>query len=215
MSDILPFINSRILMQLTGCVLALFLTACTTSNQQSLGVGVSPTPSSTTAPAKPNPTGDASTQTALASVAESSTPSQTAVLGVASPDDSSKNTTEITRVGFLPITGAPQKAVSSLSRALGSVSKQHKIGIAGNGDKSVDYQLKGYMSALNEGPRTTVTFYWDVLDKSGRRLYRINGFEQENGAKSNPWDGVSNATMQKIANRTMGSFAKWVKRKGA
>lgn len=200
-------------MQLTGCVLALSLAACTTSNQESLGVGVSPTASSNTAPADTNT--DANTQTALAPVSGNITASQAAALGVTSPDNSSKSAALITRVGFLPITGAPQKAVSSLSRALGTVSKQYKIGIAGNGDNTAQYQLKGYMSALNEGPRTTVTFYWDVLDRSGKRLYRINGFEQENGAKSNPWDGVSNATMQRIANRTMGSFANWVKRKGA
>ncbi len=193
--------------------MALSLAACTTSNQESLGVGVSPTASSTTAPVDTNT--DANTQTALAPVSGNATPSQAAALGVTSPENSSNSATQIARVGFLPITGAPQKAVSSLSRALGSVSKQYKIGIAGNGDNSVQYQLKGYMSALNEGPRTTVTFYWDVLDRSGKRLYRINGFEQENGAKSNPWDGVSNATMQRIANRTMGSFSNWVKRKGA
>ena len=202
-------------MQLTGCVLALSLAACTTSNQESLGVGVSPTASSTTAPVDANTNTDANTQTALAPVSEDTSPSQAAAIGVTSPENSSKSATQIARVGFLPITGAPQKAVSSLSRALGNVSKQYKIGIAGNGDNSVQYKLKGYMSALNEGPRTTVTFYWDVLDRSGKRLYRINGFEQENGAKSNPWDGVSNATMQRIANRTMDSFSNWVKRKGA
>ncbi len=194
--------------------MALSLAACTTSNQESLGVGVSPTANSTTAPEETNTNTDASTKTALAPAAENTTPAQAAVLGVTSPEDSPTSSAQIARVGFLPITGAPQKAVSSLSRALGSVSKQYEIGIVGNGDNSAQYQLKGYMSALNEGPRTTVTFYWDVLDKSGKRLYRINGFEQENGAKSNPWDGVSNATMQRIASRTMGSFSNWVKRKG-
>lgn len=193
--------------------MALSLAACTTSNQESLGVGLSPTASSTTAPANTN--SDANTQTALAPVDGNTTPSQAAALGVTSPENSPKSAAQIARVGFLPITGAPQRAVSSLSRALGNVSKRHKIGIAGNGDKSAQYQLKGYMSALNEGQRTTVTFYWDVLDRSGKRLYRINGFEQEKGAKSNPWDGVSSATMQRIANRTMGSFFNWVKRKGA
>ena len=211
----MPLINSRILMQLTGCALALFLAACTTSNQQSFGVDTSPTASSTTAAVDTKTNINASSQTALAPVAGNPTPSQAAVLGVTSPEDSSKPAAQITRIGFLPITGAPQKAVSSLSQALGNVSTQYNVGIAGSGDKSAEYQLKGYMSALNEGPRTTVTFYWDVLDRSGRRLYRINGFEQENGAKTNPWDGVSNATMQRIANRTMGSFANWVKRKGA
>ena len=151
--------------------MALSLASCTTSNQESLGVGVSPTASSTAASVDTNNNAGANTQTALAPVSGNTTPSQAAVLGVTSPENSSKTATQITRVGFLPITGAPQKAVSSLSRALGNVSKQYKVGIAGNGDNSVQYQLKGYMSALNEGPRTTVTFYWDVLDRSGRRLY--------------------------------------------
>ena len=193
------------------------LGACTTSNQQSLGVGVLPSaqPAAATDTAAATTNTDANTQTALAPATDTPTPAEAAALGVASPENSAASASQIARVGFLPITGAPQSAVTTLSRALGNVSKQHRIGIAGNGDRTVKYQLKGYMSALNEGPRTTVTFYWDVLDRSGKRLYRINGFEQENGAKTNPWDGVSSATMQRIANRTMGSFAKWVKRKGA
>jgi len=189
--------------------------ACTTSNQEALGVGIGPSTTTASTSTDPNAGGETNTQTALAPATDTASPSQAAALGVTASDDANASSVQIAKVGFLPITGAPQKAVTSLSRAFGAVSKQHNVGIVGKGDARAQYQLKGYMSALNEGSRTTVTFYWDVLDRSGKRLYRINGFEQENGAKANPWDGVSNATMQRIANRTIGGFATWVKRKGA
>lgn len=201
---------------LTGLIVGgalLTVAGCTTSNQQALGVGVEPAPA--TASTDPATGGDASTQSALAATSGEPVPSVAAATGVAEPEKPAPIVNEIARVGFLPITGAPQSAVSSLSKALGTVSKLHNIGIAGASDQTVGYRLKGYMSALNEGSRTTVTFYWDVLDPSGKRLYRINGFEQEKGARKDPWQGVSNATIQRIANRTMGSFAQWVKRKGA
>lgn len=183
---------------------------CTTANQQSLGVGFEP---ATTAPAVstgPDTAGDA--QNALAPVDGGQSPSVAAVTSIAEPATAAP---VIANVGFLPITGAPKEVVASLSKALGASSKLHNIGIAGAGDMASTYQLKGYMSALNEGSRTTVTFYWDVLDRTGKRLYRINGFEQESGAKRDPWQGVSERTMQRIASRTMGSFANWIKRKGA
>ncbi len=200
----------------------LVITGCTTSNQQALGVGVKPEPKTAAAPAVPESTNPASngepaadnTQTALAPVSET-TPSETAVSNVAASGETAPTVTATSRVGFLPITGAPRNTVVSLSRALGTAAKQRNIAVSGTGTRNVNYQLKGYMSALNEGASTTVTFYWDVLDRSGRRLFRINGFERQNGARTDPWAGVSASTINRIANRTMSDLATWLKRKGA
>ncbi len=201
--------NSGNLIKLAVLGFLVVVAGCTTANQQSLGVGVEPAKSSATASTE---TGDATTQSALAATSGEPQPSAAAASGVAAQQPA---VPVIANVGFLPITGAPQSAVASLSKALGTSSKRNNIGVASVGGQAAKYQLKGYMSALNEGSRTTVTFYWDVLDRSGKRLYRINGFEQQSGAKKDPWQGVSDQTMQRIASRTMGSFATWVKRKGA
>jgi hypothetical protein len=187
-------------------LLVLVISGCTTSNQESLGVGVMPAVE--TAAATPT-ISDPDSQTALAPAADVLNPAANAANSVAMVSDPAAG--PVTKVGFLPITGAPQRTVSALSKALGDQSKRHAISITGAGDQSAEYRLKGYMSALNEGNSTTVTFYWDVLDKSNNRLYRINGFERDDGAKSDPWAGVSRTTMSRIAERTMDNLAGWLR----
>jgi len=185
-------------------MLLVVITGCTTSNQQALGVGVKSAAEPTAAPG-------ANIQTALAPTPGASNPAAVAASDVASLTSNPAAQPSSTKVGFLPITGAPQRTVSALSKALGTQSMQHAITIAGSNDRTADYRLKGYMSALNEGTSTTVTFYWDVLDKADNRLYRINGFERESGAKSDPWAGVTSQTMHRIAERTMNDLAGWLR----
>ncbi len=178
--------------------------ACTTGNQDALGVGAKPAAETTTAEQQQNPG-----QTALAGTGET-TPAASATVVAADGDAA----TTSARVSFLPITGAPQHAVSTLSKALGTESTKNNIILASADDQTSKYRMKGYLSALNEGSSTTVTFYWDVLDAGGRRLYRINGFEREGKASGDPWAAVSSATMHNIAVRTMSNLAGWIKRKG-
>jgi len=208
----LPRYNIALVAVVTLTVLA----GCTTANQQSLGVVVNPTAETTNAErtvadTDPVVAGDANTQVALAPATGEITPAATAVGDVVSKPEP----VYLSRVGFLPITGAPQGAVTSLSRSLSEQARQRNIAVSGSGDQNTNYRMKGYMSALNEGSSTTVTFYWDVLDNSGRRLFRINGFERQSGARSNPWAAVSQATYQRIASRTMNDLAIWLKRRGA
>jgi len=196
-------------------LMSLAISGCTTSNQQALGVGVEPAPKTASAPAEATTPQNGEATAALAPATSDPTPAESAASSVAAADASKENTTVLARVGFLPVTGAPQRTVTDLSRSLSKQSKLHRIEVAGSNDQSAQYRLKGYMSALNEGTSTTVTFYWDVLDKSGSRLYRINGFERENGASADPWAGVSRETTARIASRTMNELAGWLKRKGA
>jgi len=216
--DTLAIIKTETILRSAVFALLLVVAGCTTANQQALGVGLEPSTTTATASSETHISGEPTTQTALAPTSGELQPSATAAAAIAAPQPTGPT---LANVGFLPITGAPQSAVATLSKALGASSKLHNIGVAsagaitGAGGQSAVYQMKGYMSALNEGSKTTVTFYWDVLDRSGKRLYRINGFEQESGAKKDPWQGVSERTMQRIASRTMGSFANWVKRRGA
>lgn len=186
-------------------VLLFVVAGCTTANQQSLGVSLQPTTSASQVETVASV--DEDPASALASP-EHLSPAENAVLEVASVEVSK----DTVRIGFLPITGASQASVSALSRALGKESAQRNFLIVGLNDQSARYRLKGYMSALNEGSTTTVTFYWDVLDRDGKRLYRINGFENNRGSSKDPWDGVSAKTINNIASRTMSTLQVWVKR---
>ena len=186
----------------------LVLAGCTTSNQAALGVGVKPEAKAAATTETP-PVSGAEASAALAGSA-SATPAEGAAASASAPAPA---VAARSKVSFLPITGAPQGAVSSLSKALGTEAKRVNIAIAGANDTTAEYRVKGYMSALNEGSNTTVTFYWDVLDRSGNRLYRINGFEREDGSRSDPWAAVSSTTMKRIASRTMDGLSSWLSRK--
>ncbi len=196
-------------------MMSLALSGCTTSNQQALGVGVEPAPKTASAATETATPQNGETTAALAPATSEPTPAESAASSEAAVAANKENANVLARIGFLPITGAPQRTVTNLSRSLSWQSKLHRIEVAGSNDQSAQYRLKGYMSALNEGTSTTLTFYWDVLDKSGSRLYRINGFERENGASADPWAGVSKETTARIASRTMNELAGWLKRKGA
>ena len=220
--NVLPGIRNQY-PSLVGIALVCALASgCTTDNQQALGIGVNagtqaaaqtPPPENATVP--PAGGDQNTTRAALAPPESGSLPAASAASGLSEPALQPQAQPPLARVGFLPITGAPPRAVSSFSGHLNEAARPHNIQIAGSGGANSQYRLKGYMSALNEGASTTVTFYWDVLDGSGRRLYRINGFERISGARSDPWAGVTGDTMRRIANRTMSGLAAWLGRNRA
>ncbi|SIQ26390.1 hypothetical protein SAMN05880582_1011292 [Rhizobium sp. RU20A] len=112
-------------------------------------------------------------------------------------------------VRFLPIIGAPVQAVTPLSRQLGADARAKGITIKSATDASAQHMLKGYFSAFADGPKTTVTYVWDVLDASGNRLNRIQGQETAPGGGADPWATVAPETMQAIASKTIESYLSW------
>jgi hypothetical protein len=112
------------------------------------------------------------------------------------------------RIQFAPIVGSPPEAVTPLTQRLAERARQRGIGLAGQGGDAT-HMLKGYFSAISEGRSTTVIFVWDVLDRSGNRLHRIQGQAKADG-KGEGWPAVAPATMQGIADRTIDDFAQWL-----
>lgn len=112
-------------------------------------------------------------------------------------------------IRFLPIIGAPVQSVTPLSRQLGNEARAHQLKIKSSSDTTSDHILKGYLSAFNDGKKTTVVYVWDVLDASGRRLSRLQGQEEVPGAARDAWASVPPATMQSIATRTIQQYLEW------
>jgi hypothetical protein len=116
---------------------------------------------------------------------------------------------EIGRVYFSPIVGAPIAKVGALSRRLGPASSANGVAIVGSADTSRTHEIKGYFSAFTEGRKTTVVHVWDIILPSGQRVHRIQGQVLIDGASEDPWSAVPDTTMAAIANSMVAEFAAW------
>lgn len=118
-------------------------------------------------------------------------------------------------VRFTPVIGAPIEAVTPLSRQLAAEARKRGIAIHPASEPGGDHILKGYLSAFNDGTRTSVIFVWDVLDPAGNRLHRIQGQESVPGAADEPWSSVPAATMERVATRVFDDYQAWLAERAA
>ncbi|OLP59386.1 hypothetical protein BJF93_11705 [Xaviernesmea oryzae] len=112
-------------------------------------------------------------------------------------------------VRFLPIIGAPVSAVEPLSGALGADARAQGLKIKTTADPKARHMLKGYLSALSDGGKTTVIYVWDVLDASGNRLTRLQGQESVRATARDPWSAVPAETMRAIGQKTIAAYLSW------
>lgn len=107
-----------------------------------------------------------------------------------------------------PIIGAPLEVVTPLSLRFDEILKTQSIKMAANMETDTDYILKGYFSNLTENNQTTVLYVWDVMDKQGNRVHRLQGQEKVSG--KNGWAAVPATVMRKIADDTLTDYFRWV-----
>lgn len=107
-----------------------------------------------------------------------------------------------------PIIGASLEVVTPLSLRFDTIVKTQSITLAANMETDADYILKGYFSNLTENNQTTVLYVWDVMDKQGNRVHRLQGQEKVSG--KNGWSAVPATVMNKIADDTMADYFRWV-----
>jgi len=114
---------------------------------------------------------------------------------------------------FLPVEGAPQTAVTSLSKSIRTSAQQYGLTVLPATQTGAKYQVKGYFSALNDGSSTLLVYVWDVLDQSGKRVHRINGQERSGSSSSNPWLAIEDEELSRVADRTTARLKSWVDQK--
>ena len=112
-------------------------------------------------------------------------------------------------IRFLPIIGAPVQAVTPLSRQLGAEARAKGLTIRPSSDTSAENILKGYLSAFADGGNVTIVYVWDILDANGARLHRLQGQETVPARGADPWAGVTDVAMQKIAAKTLTDYQSW------
>jgi hypothetical protein len=112
-------------------------------------------------------------------------------------------------IRFLPIIGAPATVITPLARQLANAARAERVVIKASTDDSTNHILKGYLAAFRNGDGVTVSYVWDVLDKSGERLHRIQGRQDVAYAGGDLWAAVPGRTLQTIAEETLRAYGQW------
>ncbi len=107
-----------------------------------------------------------------------------------------------------PIIGAPLEVVTPLSFRFDTILKDQSVQLAANGESDADFTLKGYFSNMVENNQTIVLYVWDVVDKQGNRVHRLQG--QEKAAGKGGWSSATAPVMGKIADDTLNDYFRWV-----
>lgn len=200
---------ARPMRALAAVALTLALAACNSTSFTD-GIGTASTQRSG-APLPPASVGSGS-ETALAPQPAPTAPQAATALQGGSPRSGTRVAAlpRVPPVAFLPVTGAPQSAVSQLAGAMRNAARNSGVPVVVSVDRGAQYQLKGYFSALNEGSGSVLVYVWDVLDRNGVRIHRISGQERGGSSAGDPWAGINDDMMQRVAESTMASLRGWV-----
>lgn len=196
----------RLCLTIVPLLAALALSACNKANdvlQPAPATQIATAPAGAAAPLATSQSGTPANPIAGAPAATGTTPAPTPAQAAA--------VLSKTRLQIAPIVGASVEAATPLTQQLAARAKESGIVIAGSADQSATHVLKGYFSTISEGKDTTVIYVWDVYDPAGNRLHRINGQQKAptvNGAEG--WAAVPPATMQAIADQTVGQLTSWL-----
>ncbi len=189
------------------------LAACNTSNLDQ-GLSTQNTSTQTIAQQNPTPSQTVGTENALAP----STPATAAENALNNTSQSVASGTQVAAlnvqdsVAFLPVTGAPQTAVTKLSRSLRESAIREQLPVVPANQPGARYQVKGYFTALSDGSGTLLVYVWDVFDASGKRLHRINGQERASNSSTDPWQSVTANEYNAVANATVSDLSSWLRR---
>jgi hypothetical protein len=114
------------------------------------------------------------------------------------------------RFAFTKISGAPGDLLTVLSASLKSEAKARNLNLVPEEDATATYRVKGYVSAVGGPSGTLLVYVFDVLDTRGVRIHRISGQQIGGGAASDPWGGITAATVQVAAQHAIDDLAAWV-----
>lgn len=133
---------------------------------------------------------------------------------VTSPDGQIAALPTTRPVAFLPVSNAPQTAISSLTSSIRNSAANNQVTIVASVQDGAEYQIKGYFSALEDGSGTLLVYVWDVLDRNNKRVYRISGQEQSSGKSSDPWASVTPQMIDRVAVSTLSQLKSWLTSRG-
>jgi hypothetical protein len=109
-------------------------------------------------------------------------------------------------IAIISMNGVPSARAGVLADALAEAAGQRDIAIV-QGNFSEGYQLAGNFQAVNEGGGIRIVYQWLLTGNTGGELHRIDGQELVPATGADPWAGVSDVIIQRIASLTAESLS--------
>lgn len=109
-------------------------------------------------------------------------------------------------IAIIAMNGVPPDRAGVLADALADEAGQRDIAIV-QGNFSDGYQLAGNFQAVFEGGGVRVIYTWVLTGNTGGELHRINGQELVAAPNADPWAGVSDIILKRMASVTAESLS--------
>jgi hypothetical protein len=109
-------------------------------------------------------------------------------------------------IAIISMNGVPPDRAGVLADALADEAGQRDIAIV-QGNFSDGYQLAGNFQAVFEGGGVRIIYAWSLTGNTGGELHTINGQELVAAPNADPWAGVSDIILKRIASVTAESLA--------
>ena len=116
-------------------------------------------------------------------------------------------------VAIAPVLGVPEATSTQMMSQLTGGLDKTRFTVATNAATPADYTLRGYATAAKEkAGGSKLSYFFDVIDKSGAKVNRIAGEEPLPNAPAGKdvWQAVTPAISQSVATKTATSFAAYV-----
>ena len=122
-------------------------------------------------------------------------------------------TAKTVSVAVAPVLGVPEAASKQMVEKLANGLDKSRFSIVTTASTPADYTLRGYATAAKDGKdaksASKLSYFFDVMDKSGKKVNRIAGEEVLAAAPAGKdvWQAVTPEVTQTIATKTAASFA--------
>ena len=123
-------------------------------------------------------------------------------------------TTKVTSVAIPPVLGVPDATSKQIVAQLTSSLDKTRFSVLSQTTVPADYTLRGYATAAKDASskdkaNAKLSYFFDVMDKSGKKVNRIAGDEILAGAPGGKdvWTAVTPAVAQSVATRTATAFS--------
>jgi len=131
-------------------------------------------------------------------------------LQLASLETASSNAT----IAFETIDGPPPDVFERLVAALNEEAGARQIAVVSR-SRPAAYRIRGYMSALVEGEKTSFGWVWDLYDNEKHRALRISGEEPAATRGRAAWSGADDQVLHRMARDGMGRIAAFLDSSGS
>lgn len=109
-------------------------------------------------------------------------------------------------ISIIAMNGVPPDRAGVLADALAEEAGKRDVAIV-QGNFSDGYQLAGTFQAVFEGGGVRILYTWVLTGNTGGELHRMNGQELVAAPNSDPWAGVSDIIVRRMASVTAENLA--------